>query len=351
VARPANDDVTSHAGEQSEGRFMQRPILRIGVSALLTAVALGLMAAPGHATAPSKDPDRLTTAPATWTDEATAAAAKGFTSPAEAYWTPERMRSASPPNVPAARQPSPKPVPAGRPGAVPATASVSPRVAPAAVNTSASVGKVFYFDPADGANHECSASTVTSGSRMLVVTAGHCVHGGAGRGWVQNWIFVPKFDNSSRPFGDWPAKWFSALDGWKNSSDIRRDVAFVTLAQKDGRRIGDVVGANGLSWNQAFEQTVTVLAYPADPPFSGLKQMACQGTTYRPGSWPFQEYATAINCGFTAGASGGPWLRNYNGALGEIVGIVGTTTPSGVNRSTYFDDEVHHLWVSMSSVT
>src|SRR3712207_8520122 len=52
-----------------------------------------------------------------------------------------------------------------------------------------------------GLDYVCSAGAVNSGKRRLVLTAGHCVHGGRGGQWMQNWVFYPGYQNGEGPAG------------------------------------------------------------------------------------------------------------------------------------------------------
>src|SRR5690606_23245635 len=85
-------------------------------------------------------------------------------------------------------------------------------------------GRVFFVDDR-GEDHSCSGSTVNSGNKRLVFTAGHCVHGGAGRDWfdVDEWIFVPNFHSGS-PHGQWHAYQLWTKTGWIDG-DRAYDVA------------------------------------------------------------------------------------------------------------------------------
>ncbi len=112
----------------------------------------------------------------------------------------------------------------------------------------------------------------------------------------------------------------------------------------------NVVGGNGLAWNWGFYNPVTILGYPAEYPYDGGWQQYCQGTTTRFGS----EYKVALQCGFTGGSSGGPWLLQYdnNTGLGYANGAMSTLEPStGWNRASYFDDSVYNMYTSVANLT
>lgn len=219
-----------------------------------------------------------------------------------------------------------------------------------AVSASATVGRAFFHNPSNGYDYSCSASALNSGSKELVLTAAHCVHGGAGGTWMTNWVFVPLYNYGSQPYGQWSAKYLTTFNSWISSSDLSRDVGMVTVYPNGSGALVNVVGGNGLAWNWGFYNPVTILGYPAEYPYDGGWQQACQGTTTRFGS----EYDVALQCGFTGGSSGGPWLLQYdnNTGLGYANGAMSTLEPStGWNRASYFDDAVYNMYTSVANVT
>ncbi|MBO4210583.1 hypothetical protein [Micromonospora echinofusca] len=306
---------------------------------------------------------QASTVPAT--TSAGARSGLGVAEQASSYWTAERMRTALSADllVKGAKAKSDR---AARPtGAAQSVAPAAPTVPTSAglagataggpttaVAASATVGKVFFYNPADGKNYVCSAGTVNSGSKLLVMSAGHCVHGGRGGQWMQNWIFVPLYNYGSEPYGRWSAKYLTTFNAWINDSNLDRDVAWITMwPNASGQRPVDVLGGNGLSVNYSYEQAVTILAYPAAPPYDGGWQQYCQGTTFRPGIWPFQENKIALRCGFTGGSSGSVWLRLYNDAYGYVNGIMSTLSSDGTNKSSYFDTAVMDVYNSVANRT
>lgn len=108
-----------------------------------------------------------------------------------AYWTPERMKSAIPTDTPTSttevnRQIDEleQPALADEPvtdGSSPVTAilnAITPQAVTPVTNFSKTNGKVFFRNQTDGKDYVCSGASVNSRSKRLVVTAGHCVHGG-----------------------------------------------------------------------------------------------------------------------------------------------------------------------------
>lgn len=93
---------------------------------------------------------------------------------------------------------------------------------------------------------------LNSPSKRLVITAGHCVHGGGKNGaWHKNWVFIPDYHYDHRPFGTFQAKTLTTFQGWIDNGEGRRgferDVAFVTTyTNASGQKVVDAVGGYGL---------------------------------------------------------------------------------------------------------
>jgi V8-like Glu-specific endopeptidase len=244
---------------------------------------------------------------------------------AEAYWTPERMRSAKPapnptgvatvskpaPGLPGRSAPS-TPVATNRPTAIIAGATAGEWTGPANAPPATTTGKVFFVG-ANGGNWECSASTVNSAGKDVVFTAGHCVAaGGTGR-FHTSWIFVPAYRNGVAPYGRWSAAQLWALNGWLAGNDRTHDIgAAVMFASSSGQHIVDVVGGQGIEWNHPQVQFQYQFGYPVIGRFNGQTLQFCTGWSFNDGGH------TGINCDMTEGASGGPWLAEFNGTFGYL---------------------------------
>jgi V8-like Glu-specific endopeptidase len=264
------------------------------------------------------------------------------------YWTPQRLASAIPAGAPPAGSVSgrPRPAPAGTPRTV--TAPVAPTVADdvsAAVAFTHAEGRVFYRNPVDGRNYACSAGTVNSGKRRLVVTAGHCVHGGRGGQWMQNWAFYPGYQFGQGPAGIFPAWQLWTKNAWINDSNASYDYAIaITQNNSAGQRVVDRVGGNGLIVNPG-RPFVTAIAYPGN--FNNGEQQAfCQTTLTRRSIFNSDQ---KLNCDMRFGASGGPWLKDYSDAsrLGYIVSNQSyslNADGSGPEYGPYYDDATTSLY-------
>ncbi|WP_320064886.1 hypothetical protein [Micromonospora sp. RTGN7] len=339
-----------------------RRVAAVTASAALAAV-MTLGGAGAAQAAPEQDASGAATASTAKASVSAAAARSGqsVADQASNYWTPERMRTAISADTLVKKADTKSGTALGPTGPARSVPAAAPTVSSNAlgktaagggmgtnVNASATVGKVFFYNPANGGNYVCSAGTVNSGSKLLVMSAGHCVHGGAGGQWMQNWVFVPYYNYGSAPYGQWSAKYLTTFNAWINSSDLSRDVSWITVwPNSSNQALVNVVGGNGIMANYPYQQFITILAYPAAPPYDGGWQQYCQGNSYQSGN------KMAMNCGFTGGSSGSLWLQGYSDSttLGNVDGIMSTLDGAGVNRSSYFDTAVWDVYVSVANRT
>jgi V8-like Glu-specific endopeptidase len=258
------------------------------------------------------------------------------------YWTVERMRRAIIP--PRRSRPNPMTgrsvadgepatgTPVMIPGSAPAPASSRRSVeTPGAPWTSrgavrATTGKVFFT--IRGGDYVCSAGSVTSANRDLVVTAGHCAQDATGT-WARNWIYVPGYDQGRRPYGAFTARHLFVPGPWSARGDENYDVALVALATYAGRHVTDVVGAQGIAFDQPRGSLVYGFGYPAGGRYDGERLTYCSGKTY-PDSHKI-THDEGLRCDMTEGSSGGPWLTRFDAGTGT--GVV-----TSVSSFKYADD-------------
>lgn len=230
------------------------------------------------------------------------------------FWTAERMRQATPLDVAAS--------PAGF-RAAPATTALPTRVPPtsptafpqpggawtaggAVVKTS---GRVFFTF--QGRTASCSGDSITSQNGSTVITAGHCVkYQGA---WHTDWIFVPGYDNGSAPYGQWPATKTFATDQWAASEDMNTDVGLAVVAPLNGRKLSQVVGAQGIQFNGAYNRKTYSFGFPAAAPYDGTKLVYCSANT---GKDFLLTKDHSMSCNMTGGSSGGPWFQDFDESTG-----------------------------------
>ena len=301
--------------------------------------------------------------------------ATGRSEDAAAYWTPEQMANAIPVPVPTGtvdQRVDLDPVARGKAGrTAPAAAAGQQGSGPGATGPVGSTaqrwtgsrfsvpaktsGKVFFVAD-DGLNYSCSGSTVNSGGRNLVYTAGHCVHGGgSSRQWfpASKWAFVPSYDGTSsnpRPYGTWTASQLWSLTGWTQNGDRRYDIGVAVMrTNSSGSHIVNVVGGQGIEWNYPLVQYVYQFGYPQRPPFDGATLQYCTGTTYNDGG------NEGINCNMTEGASGGPWLDDFNGSMGWLDSVNSWVfwNANGVRykwNGPYFGEATHSLFNAVQNL-
>lgn len=259
---------------------------------------------------------------------------------ARAYWTPARMRSAEPvsvnPAAPAALSDSLATPSAGKPSFVAPGAGAALRrgnvtagrlpglggkvnrneIHRPAAQRFRTHGKVFFTieggsDPGD---FVCSGTSVNSKGKSLVMTAGHCVFDAQfNGGFATSWVFAPGYKRGRAPFGLWPAKELATTAGWRREN-LKQDLGAATVRRNSaGKRLKQVVGADGIAFNQSRRRTIRAYGYPAAQPpleFTGEREFRCTSKpagTDIPGRGAGPR-TTAIHCDMTAGSSGGGWM-------------------------------------------
>ncbi|MFF8358327.1 trypsin-like serine peptidase [Streptomyces chartreusis] len=285
----------------------------VGVTALLTA---GALATPAGA-APRPD-----------TPTAVSQVSAGAQQQARDFWTPERMRAATPLDlvgvdghidggVAPRKGPATTVAPTSPASAVgKAVTDIGLMAFPnaggqwsgggAVVNTA---GRVFFSY--QGRTASCSGNAVTSNNKSTVITAGHCVKlEGA---WHTNWVFVPGYHDGQSPYGRWSASKTLSTPQWTASEDINYDVGAAVVAPLDGKLLTDVVGGQGLAFNTGYNLRMYSFGFPAAAPYDGEKFIYCSGNTNRDFLLSNDH---GMNCNMTGGASGGPWFTQFNESTG-----------------------------------
>jgi V8-like Glu-specific endopeptidase len=251
----------------------------------------------------------------------TADAARAVT----AFWTPERMRSAKPLELIDVAPKALKDVPAGLPSQVPGVGVQSFPNGGAVWTGGGAIartaGRVFFTY--QGRTASCSGNAVTSANKSTVITAGHCVKlDGA---FHTNWAFVPGYDSGNTPYGTWTAKTTHATPQWVASEDINYDVGAAVVNQLNGQSLTDVVGAQGIAFNQARGQNMYAFGWSAAAPYDGTKMIYCSGQVFNDF---LLSQGIGMTCNQTGGSSGGPWLLGFGEAAG-------TGTLNSVNSFKY----------------
>ncbi len=251
-----------------------------------------------------------------------------------------------------------RPVPApARTGMAPLTGSTgSPWTGNFYLPPATTTGKVFFTDH-DGGNWVCSGSTVNSGGKDVVFTAGHCVYGTAGgelpagETWHSNWMFVPDYYYGYAPYGVWTAAQLWTLTNYVNYGDEGDDIGAVVMnVNSAGQHIVNVVGGQGIAWNYPDDQYVYDFGYPAASPFNGAVLDECDGYEF---DWSSVVSSTmGLYCNFTGGSSGGPWLMSFGGEFGYVNGIndFAYSSLSGYIFSAYFGSNAGNLYNAVANL-
>ncbi|MFF5115171.1 trypsin-like serine peptidase [Streptosporangium sp. NPDC000509] len=212
---------------------------------------------------------------------------------------------------------------------------------PSSGGSPVTVGKVFFRIGAK--DYWCSASSVAAANRNLVATAGHCAYDAKSGSQAEYWIFIPGYDKGNTPYGIYVGHSLNLHEDFVGQGDYDYDYAFVTVHDgfrwKAGKTSGsyemesvgsleDNVGGQGLVTNRGTGLSTVAFGYPAAPhpdgyrPYDGQRLKWCDGRTIKvKAPTRLVEQGIALTCGFTNGASGGPWLISYSNGLGYLNGV------------------------------
>ncbi|SEF01940.1 hypothetical protein SAMN05428954_5294 [Streptomyces sp. 2112.3] len=303
------------------------------------------------------------------------AAATGHSSPshrspaphAAAFWTAERMRSAVPLDLTApAKHARAITVPRSAPLKVAPTlprlpqAPKTPSAGPLLPGTlpqaggpwtgggavTKTTGRVFFTY--QGRTAACSGDAVTSGNKSTVLTAGHCVK--LGGVWHTDWIFVPGYHDGEAPYGKWAAAKTLSTPQWTANEDINYDVGAAVVAPLDGKKLTDVVGGQGLSFNSGYSKAMYAFGFPAAAPYDGSKLIYCSGTAFKD---PLFSGDHGLACNMTGGSSGGPWFTTFDERTGtglqSSVNSFGYQFWANTMFGPYFGDDAKNLYTTAQS--
>jgi V8-like Glu-specific endopeptidase len=204
------------------------------------------------------------------------------------------------------------------------------------------VGKVVFRDPADGKNHFCSGSAINTPKQRMVLTAGHCIHDTGGGGWMQNWIFMPGFQNGPSPAGTFTPFQFWAWSNFTQGGDEHYDYGVVITHVNGGGKLVHQVGGNGLIVNPG-RPFVTFIGYSGDAISNKVVQEFCTGQLSRRSVFISDQ---SLPCTLFQGSSGAPWLFNVHNGFGFVVSNTAYgLTPVSANPlfGPYYDSDTAAL--------
>ncbi|SDI07046.1 trypsin-like peptidase domain-containing protein [Nonomuraea jiangxiensis] len=213
-------------------------------------------------------------------------------------------------------------------------------------------GRLFFVNAA-GTGDSCSASVIRSATRLLIVTAAHCVYGvpedsQLGQ-WHTNFAFVPAYDGRAtsvrqrEPYGRWGGRRVWKPDGYTGliGGDWNSvyDIALIEVGRRDDT-LQEAVGALTPMRNEGGRHSIVTTGYPGlsgRKPYDGRDQLFCVGRT-RPATPPAID-GTALaahihapgrmetdNCHLYKGHSGGPWVIK---GTNDLVGVLSAGKDDG----------------------
>ncbi|MFI7675397.1 trypsin-like serine peptidase [Actinophytocola sp. NPDC049390] len=178
------------------------------------------------------------------------------------------------------------------------------------------IGTLYYVRD-DGTPGYCTATVITAENQSTIWTAGHCVHGGGGRGWFSQFLFEPDHHDGQAPYGEW--EWLTAAttQGWMDG-DYDYDIGAIALFPNSLGDIANVTGSQGYMFGQGRAWLVTFFGYPqagvpARPEFTGEQLFYCFGQTDQKS---VIDDRMVMDCDMHSGASGGPWIYDLQSSRG-----------------------------------
>ena len=173
-------------------------------------------------------------------------------------------------------------------------------------------GRIFGFDPREGA-YSCSGTALNTPSRSIVLTAGHCVReeGSTGR----NLVFIPAYDHGRRPFGTFAVEATYMMPQWRRSENPDFDVAALQVSPNPLGYLTDVVGGRGFVTGRSREASFQIFGYPAAA-LKGEELRSCRARGLGSDELTNRYLGPPTlpaSCDMAGGSSGGSWI--VEGAL------------------------------------
>ncbi len=222
-------------------------------------------------------------------------------------------------------------------GGAPTAGASSIRVADFSSEGQRTNGRIFGFDPRDGA-YSCSGTALSTPSHSIVLTAGHCVleEGVIGR----KLVFVPAYDHGTRPFGTFVADVAYLMPQWRDSENPDFDVAALHVEPNELGPLTDVVGGRGYITGRSRLSVFQIFGYPAAA-LKGEELRSCQAHGLGSDGLTFHFIGPPTipgSCDMAGGSSGGAWV--VDGEYVDGVTSYGYTASPNRLYSPYFGSAI-----------
>jgi V8-like Glu-specific endopeptidase len=190
----------------------------------------------------------------------------------------------------------------------------------------------------DGTDYTCSGAIVqdSDASRIVVLTAGHCVYDEVSDQFATYFAFIANYDArtafftaeggcAAYPTECWVARSLVATEDWAagDSQDVNweADFGFAVFEETAGL---DPSPGYQLVISGAAPDPVSAFGYPAEKGYDGTDLVYCSGATIADPYSPNTNWG--LKCDMQGGSSGGPWLdgtvTTTSGPIGTIVSVV-----------------------------
>ncbi len=201
-------------------------------------------------------------------------------------------------------------------------------------------GRIFGTDPREGA-YSCSGTALSTPSRSIVLTAGHCVQEAGRTG--RDLVFIPAYDHGRRPFGSFSAELAYLMPQWRQHENPDFDVAALKVAPNELGYLTDVVGGRGYVTGRSRESGFEIFGYPAAA-LKGEELRSCHshglGSDMLTDRFPGPPTMPGT-CDMAGGSSGGAWV--VDGAYIDGVTSYGYSGNPDRLYTSYFGQAIGHF--------
>lgn len=213
------------------------------------------------------------------------------------------------------------------------------------INNINSVG-LLNIVKTDGSDDDCTASVIRTNNGNIAITAAHCLYDHNTQRWNEEFYFFPGYNNGE-PGNVGKVTGYRGFIWSNNMQDMTLyDYGFIKFYYQEGRRLQEDTGAFDYDLDIPGDNyPTTVFGYPSDGemdcPRDGQHLCEWEGLSFEfPNDVPITTYR-GITIDVGNGASGGPWIRNYEPKTktGNVMGV-----SYGILPEPYPDETAAWTW-------